>query len=350
MSTQKQHILVMRFSALGDIAMTIPVIRNLLKQHAALEITFVSTAFVSPLFDDIDRLHFYPVDIKEKYKGIAGLYRLAGKLKADIAFDAIADLHDVLRTKIIRFFLAAYPSAAIDKGRAEKATLTRPVNKSLRPLKTTFERYADVFRKLGYDLTLDVDAGIAHPSADKTLRSSAEQNKWLIGMAPFAKHAAKMYPLEKMKAVAGMLGAHSDLQVLIFTSPQEKDGIESWKEAFPAIEFIGGSFTFRQELNLISQLNAMLSMDSANMHLASLSGVPVVSVWGGTHPFLGFYGWGQSWDNIIQEDLSCRPSSVFGNKECPVHGAGGCMQDITPEMLYERILQVIRLQGYNVTA
>ncbi|RZL98110.1 MAG: glycosyl transferase family 1, partial [Pedobacter sp.] len=90
-----------------------------------------------------------------------------------------------------------------------------------------------------------------------------------------------------------------------------------------------------------STLNVMISMDSANMHLASLQGIPVVSIWGGTHPFLGFYGWRQPLANAIQIDLPCRPSSVFGNKQCPVHGAAGCMQDITPQMIYEKVMSII---------
>lgn len=85
----------------------------------------------------------------------------------------------------------------------------------------------------------------------------------------------------------------------------------------------------------------MLSMDSANMHLASLYGIPVVSVWGGTHPFAGFYGWGQDLKNAIQTELPCRPSSVYGNKPCPVHGKEGCMSYIIPQMITDKINEVL---------
>jgi ADP-heptose:LPS heptosyltransferase len=95
-----------------------------------------------------------------------------------------------------------------------------------------------------------------------------------------------------------------------------------------------------QELILMSHLNVMLSMDSANMHLASLTGIPVVSVWGATHPMGGFLGFNQNADNVIQLDLECRPCSIYGNKPCQ-RGDYACLQNIPPERIVERITTLI---------
>ncbi|RYY68959.1 MAG: glycosyltransferase family 9 protein [Chitinophagaceae bacterium] len=341
MSTYPRHILVLRFSALGDVAMTVPVIRNLLVQNPSLEITFASVPFVEPLFDGMPRLHFYPVDIKNEFRGFAGLYRLAKKIKSEVAFDAIADVHDVLRTKILRFFLGR-PTQVIDKGRKEKRELTRAGHKKLRPLKTGFQRYADVFLKFGIELHLDINTGINKPSPNRQLLPADPVNNRFIGIAPFAKHSAKMYPLTKMEQVVDLLLMQEYFQIIVFTSKEERQSIESWVKKSPRIHVIGGSMNLADELNLMSQMQVMITMDSANMHLASLSAVPVVSVWGGTHPFLGFLGWGQDYENVVQTDLPCRPSSVFGNKDCPVHGAAGCMQEITPLMLYEKAMSLLK--------
>ncbi len=335
---QSRHILAIRFSALGDVAMTVPVIKNVLAQHPEIEITFVSTNFVRPLFENIDRLHFYGVDLK-KYKGLPGLYRLSREIKRQHSFEMVADLHNVLRTKIIRFFLGK-KNAAIDKGRAEKKQLTRPHNKIMRQLKTSFERYADVFRKLGIDVKLNVEAGLQHPAANDGLLPFLKGDYKVVGVAPFAKHAAKMYPIDKMKMVTGLLATDQKVKIILFTSKAELPLVADLLQP-PNIYAAAGNFSFADELNIISKLDIMLSMDSANMHLASLYGVPVVSVWGGTHPFLGFYGWGQDENNILQTDLPCRPSSVFGNKECPVHGAAGCMQYITPQMVADKVEAVL---------
>ena len=335
------HIVVLRFSALGDVAMTVPVIKNLLQQNPSLEITFVSVPFVKPFFDGIERLHFFSADIKNEYKGIWGIWKLSRNIKKQVSFDAVADLHNVLRTKLLRFFLAKKVSI-IDKGREEKKELTRAVNKKLRPLKTGFKRYAEVFEKLGFIIHLNIEKGYTNLQPNETLFPFKKDNARLVGMAPFAKHNAKMYPLEKMFQVAQLLSKNDNIKLLIFASQAELPLIEQWQTDANNIFIMAGKLNLAQELNVISQLDAMISMDSANMHLASLFGVQVVSVWGGTHPYLGFYGWGQPYENILQSDLACRPSSVFGNKECPVHGAGGCMQQILPGMIVEKLLTVLK--------
>ncbi len=335
------HILVFRFSALGDIAMTVPVLKCLLQQHPSLRITMVSVPFVQPLFANIDRLEFYAVDIKNDYKGVKGLYRLAKQLKQEVKFDAIADVHNVLRTKLVRFFLRSIPAAVIDKGRAEKENLTRQHNKQLRQLKTTFQRYADVFARLNYPVQLTLSEGVQEKKITGYLLSNDKNRLMKVGIAPFARHAAKMYSLEKMEQVVNSLASHPSIQVILLGSKEEAVTLDTWANKYEGVQSVAGKFSLKEELVLISQLDIMVSMDSANMHLASLFGVPVVSIWGGTHPFLGFYGWGQPYENAIQADLPCRPSSVFGNKDCPVHGKAGCMQPITPTHIVEKVISLL---------
>ncbi len=291
--------------------------------------------FVAPLFEGIDRLHFYGVNIKQDFKGIFGLYKLSKKINREVDFDAVADLHDVLRTKLLRFFLGK-KVAVIDKGRAEKKELTKPKNKKLHPLKTGFQRYAEVFEKLGYPIILNVQEGITKVQADTRLLPAVQKDTRWIGIAPFAKHPAKMYPLQKMKEVIEILLKNERINIIIFAAENEVASIRNWVDE-KRVFTVAGKMNFAQEINLISQLKVMISMDSANMHLASLVGVPVVSIWGGTHPYLGFYGWGQHLSNAVQTDLPCRPSSVFGNKQCPVHGSAGCMQQITPQMIVDKV-------------
>ncbi len=341
MQITPKHILAIRFSALGDIAMIVPVIKNVLAQNPALEITFLSTPFVKPFFEGIDRLHFYSINVK-KYKGIIGLYKLHKLLKKEITFDAIADLHNVLRTQILRLFNHQKKIAIIDKGRKEKEELTRQQNKKLRPLKPMFERYADVFRKLNCPVILNKKIGITHLQKNIFLIPFAFcGEEKLIGIAPFAKHTAKMYPLHKIKIVVQMLLANSLNRLFLFASVAELKTLDNDFLNQHNLYVIAGKLSFADELNVISQLDVMVSMDSANMHLASLYGVPVVSIWGGTHPYAGFYGWGQNDENIVQIDMPCRPSSVFGNKPCPVHGDEGCMQVITPTMIVEKIVKFL---------
>lgn len=341
-----QQILVFRFSALGDIAMTVPVIKLLLAQHPEANIIFVSTGFIKPFFSQLERLHFYTIETKGKHKGIRGLYRLYRELKHQFSIDAVADLHNVLRTQILRIFFKTLqkPIAFIDKGRAEKAMLTRPQNKVLKPLKSGFQRYADVFAALGLPITLNVQQGVTYlPKPQPTLAQQNTKQNVFVGIAPFAQYAEKIYPLAKMQQVIQLLLKHSNIKVFLFGSPQEASMLQQFAEGEKTqVQIVAGTMNFAQEMELISQLTLMVSMDSANMHIASLLGVPVVSIWGGTHPFLGFYGWGQPLDNAVQIDLDCRPSSVFGNKPCP-RGDYACMNLIAPLMVYDKIMRAAGL-------
>jgi ADP-heptose:LPS heptosyltransferase len=90
----------------------------------------------------------------------------------------------------------------------------------------------------------------------------------------------------------------------------------------------------------MSYVDVMLTMDSGNMHLASLVETPNVSIWGATHPYAGFYGFGQNPDNAVQIELSCRPCSVYGNKPC-FRKDYACMNGISPQKIVKKISDAI---------
>lgn len=336
------HIVVFRFSSLGDVAMTVPVIKNLLHQHPQLELTMVSNAFHAPLFAGIERLHFLSAELKGKHKGFAGLYRLFRELKAACRIDAVADLHQVLRTRILKIYfqLAGIRWAAQDKGRKEKKELTRFNNKILKPLPSTFERYAAVFATLGYPIQLNIADGLQPKGTMPASFKEKVKGRKLVGIAPFAQFTRKTYPPDKMKAVIRMIAAHQDVQVFLFGGRADLAVLQQWTTEIEGLEIVAGSMSFSAELDLIGQLQVMVSMDSANMHLASLYGVPVVSIWGATHPYAGFYGWGQHPGNAVQIDLACRPCSVFGNKPGPRPDLA-CMEGIAPMAVYNKVMSVL---------
>jgi ADP-heptose:LPS heptosyltransferase len=337
------HVLVLRFSALGDVAMTIPVITQVLQQYPDLRITFVSNKSFQPLFKGIDRLQFHPADLRKEHRGVKGLYRLYNQLKKEYDFDAIADLHQVLRSKALRTFFSfsSRPVAILDKGRKQKKLLTRKENKILAQLPTMYERYAEVFKKLGLQVKLDKKFIPVKIDGESSLATLRQDGYRLIGIAPFAKHREKMYPLEKMKEVVSALSRDQKTKTFLFGGgKKETEFLEEWEKEFPGTEVVAGKMKLDKELEYISQLDVMVSMDSANMHLASLVGVPVVSIWGATHPFLGFYGWGQDPGNAVHVDLFCRPCSVFGKKPCYRHN-WECMESILPATIVHKIKQTI---------
>lgn len=336
-----KHILVIRFSAMGDVAMTVPVIKQLLQQNPGLTVTVVSNAFLAPLFEDLEGCSFYPAHLKAQHKGLGGMFRLFGELKKLPQFDAVADLHNVLRSKILvsLFKLTGAKTATVDKGRPEKKALTQKEHKTLQQLTPMHERYATVFRHCGLPLQLlQTETVYTKRTAPAELEPMFSPGKKLIGLAPFAQYTEKMYPINRMKTVATRLAASGNLVLLFGGGPIEKSVLQQWEKEIPGTINIAGRYSFRDELAIISNLYTMVSMDSANMHLASLFNVRVVSIWGATHPFAGFYGWGQQESDIVQVELYCRPCSVFGNKPC-YRGDHACMHRISEDMILDKVNQ-----------
>ena len=336
-----KHILVIRFSAMGDVAMTVPVIQQVLQQNPELQITVVSNGFMQPLFQNIDRCNFYAASLKDQHRGIKGIFQLCKELKATYKFEAIADIHNVLRSSLIKFFFTftKVKIATLDKGRQEKKALTRKENKILKPLTSMHERYAEVFRGLGITVKLNSKTLVFNKQPlPELLKSIFDGEQNIIGIAPFAQHEEKMYSLAKMKIVVKKLAAKNNKVLLFGGGKMETEILQQWANEISGVHNMAGKFSFRDELSIISNVNLMVSMDSANMHLASLFGVKVISIWGATHPFAGFNGWGQSELNIVQTDLYCRPCSVFGNKPC-FRGDHACMNLISEEMIFSKIME-----------
>ena len=328
---------------MGDVAMAVPVVKALLQQYPHLQVTFVSNAFLAPLFAGMERCHFFAVSTKGQHKGFTGLWKLFQTLKKGKRNYVVADLHNVLRSSILTSFFrfAGVRVAAIDKGRAEKKSLTAKEGKQMRQLPTSHERYAAVFYRLGFPINLHDSLPVMPTSIPATIQMQIEAGKRLVGVAPFAQHLEKLYPLPKMKLFLKQLVGEENVVLLFFgAAGKEAELLQAWEEDIPSCLNVAGKISFGEELQVIGNLNMMISMDSANMHLASLYAVPVLSIWGATHPFAGFYGWQQDEDNIVQADLYCRPCSVFGNKPC-YRGDHACMHLISLEMLMDKARMIL---------
>ncbi|MTE27226.1 ADP-heptose--LPS heptosyltransferase RfaF [Winogradskyella sp. ZXX205] len=299
---------------MGDVAMTVPVLRALTVEHPDLKITVVTSAFFKPFFSNLKNVEVYAADLKGKHKGVLGLYKLSKELKA-LKFDAVADLHNVLRSKILKLFFAGKKVVQIDKGRAEKKALTS--GRIFQQLKTTHQRYADVFEQLGYQIDLSnpqFPERAELTSKLKSFISNSEQK--IIGIAPFAAHQSKMYPLEKMEKVIAQLSKEHNV-ILFGGGNKEVKILNDLETKYDNVKSVAGKLSLEEELDLISNLDVMLSMDSGNGHLAAMLGKKVITIWGVTHPFAGFAPFNQPEDYALvanREQYPLIPTSVYGNK------------------------------------
>ncbi|MFC0428249.1 glycosyltransferase family 9 protein [Chryseobacterium scophthalmum] len=319
------RILAYRFSAFGDVAMTVPVFREFLEQNPEVEIVMVSRNNFESLFADIPNVIFHGIDLDE-YKGFLGIRRLAKELLKLYKPDYVADLHDVIRAKILDkiYVRKGLKVFKINKGKEEKENLTDVWNLDKTRLKRTVERYADVFRDMAFKVEL------SHQLRPKSNQKSG------IGFAPFAQHKGKMLPLEKSFELVKIL-AEKNTVYFFGGGKKETETLESWEKQIPNTKSLAGKLNLSEELHRISQLEVMISMDSANMHLASIVGTRCVSIWGATHPYAGFLGFGQSENDVVQiNDLTCRPCSVFGDKEC-YRGDWACLEEINVQQIIDKI-------------
>lgn len=331
----------MRLSAMGDVAMTVPVLRAFAKQYPTIKITVISRPFFKPFFYGIPNLNFFVFDEKERHKGFFGLLRLFKDLKK-IKIDAFADFHNVLRSSVLSLFFALSKKkrATVDKGRGDKKKLTSAKKKIFKQLPTMFERHAKVFEKLGFPLDL------SEPQFPEKAKLSGAilkiigcENRKLIGIAPFAQYASKVYPIDLMTEVITKLAKNQKAKILLFGGgKKEIEILNALAKPFENVVNMAGKIKLREELELISNLDVMLSMDSGNAHIAAMLGVKVITLWGATHPYAGFYPFNQNLENALIADRNQfpkLPTSVYGNKM--VEGYEEAMRTISIEKIIEKI-------------
>ena len=341
-----KNILVTRFSSMGDVVLTIPVVRGFLKDYPNYQIVFVTREIFFPFFSNIDRLTLIAFDPQGKHAGLGGMWRLAKDINRQFKIEFMIDLHNVLRTYLLSFFLKKSATYRLDKGRAEKELFVRRENKIRKILKHTSDRYAEVFGRAG--LPVRIFSGpwlLPEPPSEAATEVLAiiKKDKFFltaIGLAPFAKHRTKMWPMEKSRKLIELLSDTKKVKVYLFgAAGSEASLLKLIADTHPNVINIAGKYSFSDEINIMKELKLMVAMDSGNMHLASLAGTRVMSIWGATHPDVGFAPLGDNQTLLMQADeqeVSCRPCSVFGDKPC-FRGDYICMNAITVENVFKKL-------------
>ncbi len=338
-----KHIVIFRLSAMGDVAMTVPVVRALVDQHKDIRVTVVSRPFFKPFFQDIERVDFMGVDLKKRHKGLKGLYQLFKDIKR-LKVDYFADFHNVLRSKIISSFFkfSGVKVATLDKGRQDKKALTSLTNKVFKPCVTMFENHLNTLGKLGLSVSLKDPLFPNLPDLAPELFPYINHKKtnW-IGIAPFAQYNSKVYPLDLMQKVIDTLAENEKNTLFLFGGGEKEIALlNQLKRDNDNVIVMAGKVKLDVELNLIQHLDLMLSMDSGNAHIAAMLGIKVITLWGATHPYAGFSPFNQPLDYCIvsnREQYPLLPTSVYGNKE--VDGYKDVMRSIDPKTVCEKVIK-----------
>lgn len=347
---REKTTLITRFSALGDIAMSLGAIYDTARQYPERKFVLLTRPRAAEMFlNPPSNLKVVGVDLA-KEGSIGDIVKMTGRLDAEHRFDTYADLHDVLRTKLMRILLRlrGVKVRKVEKSRKRRKRLTRKRNKDLRPLTPMQLRYRQVFSELGMpapERFKGVFSGAVVLSAEamKIMGRAGAADIRLIGIAPFARHEGKIYPAYHMAQVIRELSRLQKVKLFVFgAGERERAEIDKMipPDAGNVVNMAAVGASMRAELEIMSRCKVMVSMDSANMHLASLAGCRVLSVWGATHPFTGFYNELQNPKDAIQLPLPCRPCSIFGNTPCR-RGDYACLTLISPSMITQKIRDLL---------
>jgi ADP-heptose:LPS heptosyltransferase len=328
---------------MGDVALVAPVIKALIKQYPDVEPVIVTRSAFAPFFRTKEGVELFTPRFKERHKGFTGILRLFKDLKSTGKFDHVIDLHDVLRSKVLRFLfrISGTPVRVIDKGRNEKKLVITGSRRE--PLKHTVERYFEVFRKAGFSLKEVTGPSIIPlPTAVAVVKELLKPAPVInIGVAPYARHPLKRWPEEYMVSLLNKISSVCKARFLLFGGHEESGKLGSIRDKVSGSEVVADRYTLYEELALMSLLDFMISMDTSNMHMSALTGTKVISIWGATDPVTGFGAWQQPDEYSIRipyTELTCRPCTVYGKGTCR-RGDHACMHWLTPEMVLVKILK-----------
>ena len=347
-----RNVLVMRLSVLGNVAMTIPVLYPVCKANPDTRFIMLTKRWPASMFHDRPaNLKVVDFDVKENHSGLFGLLKLASQLHKLYDIDAVADLHNVSGTWIIDAWMKSHgiQVARLDREEPKRRALVN--HKTDEPVTPIHERYRWVFRELGFeapDNFTHLYEGREWPKSP-IIPTKEEGQRW-IAVSPFSSHRQKAYPLEQMEQVIDELSKRENYHIFLMGGGKtEKVALRPIARKYKNVTSMAEvKHQFIDEYALLSQCDVMLTMESANMHLASLVDLQAITVWGPTSPACGYLGYNQMEEDDIHLDMPCRPCSITGDKPCKF-GDFRCLKNIPPERIAKHVIDAVEHNAEHKT-
>ena len=343
-----RNVLVMRLSVLGNVAMTIPVLYPVCKANPETRFIMLTKKWPASMFHDRPaNLKVVDFDVNENHSGLIGLLKLSAQLYKLYDIDAVADLHNLSGTKIIDAYMRFRGAkvARLDREKAKRRALVN--HKTSDPVTPIHERYRWVFQELGFetpDNFTRLYEGRDWPNSP-IVPMKEDGQRW-IAISPFSSHRQKAYPLEQMEQVIAELSKRENYRIFLMGGGKtEKIALRPIARKYKNVVSMAEiKHNFIDEYALLAKCDLMLTMESANMHLASLVDLQAMTVWGPTSPACGYLGYNQMVEDDIQLDMDCRPCSITGDKPCKF-GDFPCLKNIKPETIAQHVIEAVE---YNV--
>lgn len=322
-----RHIVIIRFSAISDVAVAAPLVRAYASNNPEITFTMVSDPFLRPLFENIPNLNFLPESFNSENYSIHSSIKIVKEILALHPTDVV-DLQHSKLTNLIKncLVLKGIPVTVVKKAVFDR----KKIISSETGMPSVISLYEEALSEAGL-----INLHLSKKTPEKKVFGKYKFRR--IGIAPFAKYPGKSWPVKYMEEVVAALGEDPNSKVYLFGDKKKEASIlQGWQEKYTGCESIAGKYTLAEELELIRSLDLMITMDSANMHFASFVNTPVISIWGATDPQAGYYGWGQDPDNAVSAKIDCRPCSLYGDTPCERYDYA-CLARVTPAMVLEKI-------------
>jgi heptosyltransferase-2 len=336
--TQKDiRFVVMRYSSLGDVALTNPVLDLLRYSWPKSEIYFATKKQFAPAVENHPALtRMIP------YRGFLSHLRDLKALKPTM----VIDLHDTLRTWALTGLLAAGQKDVRVVHYDKEAVGRRLIVSKLRrtPSLHTVEKYLKPLTKMGalyphdtISLTVHASKRALSYAREFMERRRVHPSQLVVGIAPGAKWATKRWMPERFAETASRLVERRDCLLLWFGSPDESDLIASIQNRMTGLPSqrganLAGRCSLEETIALLGRCDVVLTNDSGIMHLAVGRDSRVVALFGSTTQDLGFSPLGREHIIVESRELDCRPCHVHGRRWCP-KGHFRCMRDLTVDLV-----------------
>ena len=297
-------ILIVRFSAIGDILLTFPVVEALGKKYANAEIHFLTKPAHASL------LQLLPRKIKVHLLSDS-LLHTARALREE-HFDLVIDLHNNLRTLILQVFMRSFHWKRVNKLNIRKWLLTTFKWDTL-PNTHVIDRYAKAA-----NVKVDFPVPLNHSSHQHPFPLPTSYVAWVLG----ATFETKQFPLNKIKEVLPALNC----PVVLLGGTKELEMANELLKAFPSVLSLVGKTSISEAALVLKEAKLVVTNDTGLMHLASFYNKPMVCLWGNTLPAFGMYPFNNDQIKHFEvKDLACRPCSKIGSHRCP-KSHFNCMQ------------------------
>lgn len=343
-------ILIIRFSSIGDILLSTPLIRILRNSYPEFQIDFLIRKDYCELIKHNPNVNnLIEFDITT---GFTGLKKLARKIEEE-NYDAILDIHNSLRSRYIRLNSSAKNKYVINKNVIKRFLLVNfKLNFYKNPLHV-MERYISTVSSLSIvndnkGLEIFIPETAVSRINDRLNDLDLQKYSIVVGAAPSAKHFTKKWPHEKYIELFIKLAKDLNAFVINFGGKEDKHYIEeivgsvnSTLERKASVSF-AGAFSMLESAAAIDRCNLFITNDTGLMHLAAARNRKLAAIFGPTVREFGFFPYGTDSIVIENKQLDCRPCSHIGSSSCPKKHFK-CMNDISVEEVFQNINKLLKI-------